>query len=384
MKLYYVSTTTDAESFAQLFRNSAKVPGQQAQKFHRLMLSGLARNGAEVTAVSGLPVTKRNMPRKLIRGYRKVTDGVTYRYVFTVNLPFLKNITQMIGVFIRTLFGCVHKDSAVVCDVLNASIAYAAMVAARLAHKPCIGIVTDLPELMVTGTGKRYCKMVHRVIDGCTGYVMLTAAMNEALNEAGKPCTIIEGLCDISMHGERRLNESVRVAMYAGLLDSRYGVKTMVDGFVKAAIPNAQLHIYGAGPYVSTLKRVVAENPNVVYHGTVMVDEVVAAELEADLLINPRPACEEFAKFSFPSKNMEYMVSGTPLLGARLPGIPEEYYSHMYLIADDTVEGMAAALRETLMLPSDELSEKGASAKRFVLEEKNNIKQAARLLSLLD
>ena len=48
---------------------------------------------------------------------------------------------------------------------------------------------------------------------------------------------------------------SLRIIMYAGGLHERYGLKMLVDGFVMANIPNAQLVIYGSGPYVDELKR---------------------------------------------------------------------------------------------------------------------------------
>ena len=63
-----------------------------------------------------------------------------------------------------------------------------------------------------------------------------------------------------------------------------------------------ELHIYGSGPYAGELTGVTQAQPNVVYHGTVMNDVVVQAELDADLLINPRPTPEEFTKCSFPSR----------------------------------------------------------------------------------
>ena len=43
-KLIYVSCAMDEESFLDLFKDTKKVPGQQAQKFNRLMQEGLAQN----------------------------------------------------------------------------------------------------------------------------------------------------------------------------------------------------------------------------------------------------------------------------------------------------------------------------------------------------
>ena len=99
--------------------------------------------------------------------------------------------------------------------------------------------------------------------------------------------------------------------------------------------------------------------------------------------MNPRPTTEEFTKYSFPSKNMEYMVSGTPLLTTRLPGMPKEYYPYVFLIEDETIDGYAKALADALSRTEDELVNFGQKAKKFVLENKNYIIQTRRIIELI-
>ena len=41
--------------------------------------------------------------------------------------------------------------------------------------------------------------------------------------------------------------------------------------------------------------------------------------------MNPRSADAEYTKYSFPSKTIEYLATGVPVVMNRLPGIPEEY-----------------------------------------------------------
>jgi len=77
---------------------------------------------------------------------------------------------------------------------------------------------------------------------------------------------------------------------------------------------------------------------------------------------------------------MEYMVSGTPVLTTRLPGIPKDYYDYIYIIDGNEKKDITNALKETLSLSREELHKKGLSAKKFVLENKNNITQAKRIL----
>lgn len=386
MIINYVSTSMDPRDFAALFTDSKTMPGQQGPKFNRLLIEGLAANGARVHACTGRPVTGANCAKRFLPAARTVkSSNLTYFYGSVLNLPIVKNIWQMLSAYFAVLADSRGRQNAVVCDVLNASIAFGASLAAKHRKIPCIGIVTDLPELMVTGVRKGHIRLVEKCIRNCTAYVLLTEAMNEKVNPDSKPYIIIEGLCDERMqHAEKKPSDDpVKKCMYAGLLDARYGVKMLVDGFVMADLPGTQLHIYGNGPYEEELRQVAGQNPGVIYHGVVMNDQVVQAELEADLLINPRPTHEEFTKYSFPSKNMEYMASGTAVLTTRLPGMPEEYCQYVYIAGEETAEGLAADLRGILTLDRTQLNEKGASARSFVLSRKNNIEQARRLLELI-
>lgn len=384
MVIDYVSSAMDEQDFDELFKDSPKMPGQQAQKYNRLMIQGLAANVVNVHAVSGRPVTPSNYSGKYLPKKLHKDGRVTWRYGSVSNVPVVKNLWQMMDTYSCVKHESKKKGNAVILDVLNASVAYGASEAAKKAHRPCIGIVTDLPELMVTGSNQRQVSLIHKVMDNCTGFVFLTEAMNDAANPEHKPYVIVEALCDINMKtAERKKNSGIKKCMYAGLLDARYGVKAMVDGFVLADVPDTELHVYGNGPYVDELKKVVQNHSNVIYHGTVMNEVIVREELEASLLINPRPTREEFTKYSFPSKNMEYMVSGTPVMTTRLPGMPRDYYPYVYLIEDEDTQGIAECFRKVLSLSDEELDQKGESAKQFVLDEKNNVVQAEKVIGLI-
>lgn len=104
--------------------------------------------------------------------------------------------------------------------------------------------------------------------------------------------------------------EAIACGANAGGLHERYGLKMLVDAFVSNNLPGLKLVIYGSGPYEEELKGVCSQHNTVEYRGVAPNDEIVKAERDATLLVNPRPTHEEFTKYSFPSKNMEYMVSG--------------------------------------------------------------------------
>ena len=151
-----------------------------------------------------------------------------------------------------------------------------------------------------------------------------------------------------------------------------------------ANIPNTQIHVYGPGDYVEELQQIAAKDPRVFYGGMLMNSEIVEKEMEATLLINPRPTHEEFVKYSFPSKNMEYMASGTPVLTTKLPGMPKEYNPYVFIIEEENAEGVAKALKQVFSHSDEALYQKGLGARDFILTQKNNVVQAKKIIEMLN
>ena len=77
------------------------------------------------------------------------------------------------------------------------------------------------------------------------------------------------------------------------------------------------------------------------------------------------------------------MLSGTPLLTTRLNGIPSEYFDYLFVSPDNSVQNLSVAILDVLSRSEEELRLIGEKAKRFIVEEKNAKKQAARILDFL-
>ena len=380
--LYAVTTCSDA-AYRRLFDQVAVKPAFQAQKYHRLLLEGLAAH-TQVDVIANPPVNRQVLSRGFVRMPREQEGGAVYHNLPAVRNPLVKALVVGFGTFFQVLFRA-DRDGAVVVDGLNRVTALAALAAARLRRRPCIGIVTDLPE-MLSGSGMSI-RLSQFVIRHCTGYVFLTQAMNDRLNPDGKPYVILEGHADIAMgQVSPSLEEKhkPRVCLYAGGVSRDYGLAELVEGFRLANLPDTQLHIYGPGDYVPELEQIAQQDSRIVYGGMLLSSQVVQREREATLLVNPRPTGEEFVKYSFPSKTMEYMASGTPVLTTDLPGMPPEYHDYVYRIFREDAPGIAQALTQVLCHSDQELLEKGQAARDFVLREKNNVTQAKKILDLLE
>lgn len=382
MHIVYAVTTCSDRVYKQLFENVKVKPAFQSQKYHRLLIEGLAA-GAKVDVVANPPVNRSVLDKNFVRLPKEEEGGACYRYIPAIRNPALKALCVGFGTFFKTLF-LAGKDSAIIVDGLNRIPALAALAAAKLRGRPCVGIVTDLPDML--GGGRFSKGLANFVIRHCTHYVLLTQTMNDYLNPENKPYVILEGHSDITMVDKKPAMEkkiSPRVCFYAGGVSKQYGLENLVEGFRKANLPTAQLHIYGPGDYVPELEEIAAKEPNIFYGGMLLSSEIVEKEQQATLLINPRPTEEEYVKYSFPSKTMEYMASGTPVLTTILPGMPKEYHPYVYLLPEETADGIADMLTKVLANNEETLFRKGAEARRFVLEQKNNVIQARKILEML-
>lgn len=391
MKLLYISALSSSRMINEIYKSSGNNPGFAVQKFSRLLVKGLTINGADVIALSNPPIPAGQ--KRMVFFGKETEDGVQYKYIPFLNISVLKHLCLFFYAFVYVLFwGCRNKrEKAIVCDVLSVSVCMGALLASTINRVRSVGVVTDIYGLMV-GNAKGSlisnlaCFLNNFYVSSFDRYVLLTSQMNERVNPKRKPHIVMEALCDLSMakHDVQKEDKSSpREVIYAGGIHERYGLKMLAESFVEANVPDARLVYYGSGPYVEEYKKLCAAHPNLEYRGVAPNEEIVAEELKATLLINPRPTTEEFTIYSFPSKNMEYMASGTPLLTTKLPGMPEDYYPYVYLFEEESIQGYAYALRKVLSQSSDMLYAKGVQAKKFVLQNKNYIVQAQRVLGLL-
>ena len=382
MHIVYAVTVCSDKVYNRLFSGAKVKPAFQSQKYHRLLIEGLAAS-AQVDVVANPPVNRSVMEKEVVRLPLETEGGARYHHITAFRNPILKLAAMALGTFFKTLF-LSKRDSVVIVDVLNRTTAFFAQLAAKLRGLRTVGIITDLPD-MLSGGGI-YLKMANFVIRHCDAYVLLTEAMNDYIRNPGKPYVVLEGHADITMAQKQPSldrKETPRIVFYAGGVSKQYGLGHLVEGFRMANLPNAKLHIYGPGDYVKELKEIAESDDRVFYGGMLMNSQIIEKEMDATLLVNPRPTNEEYVKYSFPSKNMEYMASGTPVLTTKLPGMPREYETHVYLIEEETDAGVAAALTAALSHSEEELFQKGREARAFVLEQRNNVVQAAKILEML-
>ena len=156
----------------------------------------------------------------------------------------------------------------------------------------------------------------------------------------------------------------------------------LLQAFARIQNPDWKLVICGFGQAEKTIRE--SSDPRIVYLGRVDRTQALALQRGAMLLVNPRQNNAEFTKYSFPSKTMEYLASGVPVVAYKLDGIPDEYDGYLNYVPDNTPEALAAVITAIGSKSAEERRTMGRRAQAFVTEEKNAKKQAGRILRFLE
>ena len=397
MRLLYLTSACSQKRFDRLVSEGKITKMPQAQKYHHLLLEGLSEvSDSTIKVVSSYPIT--NTSQKVFRTESEVENKIEYLYPGFVKIPFIRQCFLLINTISLILKNNEKKETIFVCDVLNKSIFYSARIVRFFTGVKIVGIVTDVPGY-TSGARAKLLSWWKRLIINlatnlskgsvkkCDAYLLLTEAMNEIVNPKHKPFIVIEGHSDISMKNRvNRIEDKTKEKsiMYAGGTHKEFGIAMLVDAYLELNNPEWVLHIYGDGNYQNELRRISSEHSNVVYHGLKPNSEVVNAQMKAWLLVNPRITNAEYVKYSFPSKTLECMASGTPLLTTRLAGMPKDYYPYVYLFDEESKDGFKQVLNETFTLSAEELHAKGRNAKDFALNQKNNVTQAEKFYSFIN
>ena len=266
---------------------------------------------------------------------------------------------------------------------------------ARLAKKvnPDIQVaclIADIPEYstvsVLTGFKKLYHDYEVRKTASLYGvvdkFILLTEHMAERLGLKA-PFIVMEGIATTTDIEACEDKDYGKYILYTGLLNKKFGLCNLVDAFSKLNDENVKLILCGTGDAEDYIAQKQKDDKRIITLGR--VDRVRALQLQkgAAILVNPRQNNEDFTKFSFPSKNLEYLSSGIPTVAYKLDGIPDEYDDYIIYPADDSVEALRDELVRLLDMSEDERRVLGETAKSFVCANKCKKSQAKRIIDFL-
>lgn len=260
-------------------------------------------------------------------------------------------------------------------------------------------IVPDLPDYMSMSRDgfwlnrlyKKYsihkCRQNMKYIDS---FVFLTEHMKDYF-QTDKPFVVIEGIVPDDESIEEKIgipnksdsNQKMKTVLYTGSLEKAYGVLDLVTAFLTIKSEDYRLIICGEGEAKKDILQAADTDHRIRYMGMLGHADILKLQKESTVLINPRKNRDEYTKYSFPSKILEYLSSGTPVIAYKLDGIPKEYDDFIYYMNGDRIEDIAGRIIEVCEKSQEERNEFGRKACSFVRVNKNSLVQVKKITEMI-
>lgn len=397
MNVLLMSLMYPEDQLEEVTQNARDKLQNQINSYQRAFVQGIRENlqeGENLDILNCLPVGIWPLQYKQLILLSGMHDNGAIRQLGCINLPWFKQQMRMRAA-VKALEAWVRESTENRTVLLYTQYLPYMQAVAKVKEKhpdlKAAVIVTDLPNDLGLPSGRTgLMKKIEylrgdKSVELCRrmdGFVLLTGPMAEALGVQDYPSVVIEGLI---LNAENNLQQEMQeeespVVLYTGTLERGLGIGEMLEAFEQ--MPQVQLWICGHGGMKAEVEAAAQRCANIRYFGFIPQKEALALQARASALINPRQPSGVFTRYSFPSKTLEYMRSGKPVLCCRLEGIPADYEPYLCWM-ENGADGIRTAVQQLMSLSLQERQQMGQRSSEYVREHKNPRVQCKRLVALL-
>jgi glycosyltransferase involved in cell wall biosynthesis len=324
------------------------------------------------------------------RTERMLANGVSLVSPGFLNRGALRVLTQVPAVFWEALRDRARSGRSDVVLIYNLHPGYAlpAWIVARVLRRPIVGVVADVffagsepPKGLLRRIEARFGRALLGDLDGVLAFSSLV------LSDFGVRAPSLRAVpamdASEALTGSPvKSSECRRVALFSGTLVEANGVDLLLEGFRRRRVRDTELWIVGRGPMEDEIRRLPPEE-GVRFKGFLRREELLDLQRRSLLLVNPRPNTLREHRYNFPSKVIEYMASGRPVVTTGSADIRAEYWPYVLGIEREDPEGVAEALDRGFTMGGEALDALGARARLKVLEEKTWAAEGQRVAKFL-
>lgn len=333
-----------------------------ANTFQQRLIAGLRTQDIHLEVVSApfigpWPTAYEDM---LFKGFEVGESAENVQYVQFNNIWGYRNISRTAALkkrvrdFVRKSEA---KEKAIIVYCPHTPFLEAAAYGKRLDQSIHIHmVVPDLPQYMNLSKKahpvydffkKIDIQKMEKLIAQVDSFMLLTKYMADKLHVGNRPYIVVEGITDIKNLPPEKKEHGKKVA-YAGKLVEAFGAKRLVEAFEMIDDPEASLHICGGGELKPYVEEMCQKDNRIHYYGVVPAEKANEILQNADVLVNPRQNDDEYTKYSFPSKNIEYLMTGNAVVAYILDGIPEIYRTFFNVPETNETVALAKAIKNAM------------------------------------
>lgn len=369
---------------------SFKGPSVAGNKMQIGLIKGLSDLlGENLSIFTQVPIASFPKEKKIFMSSGKINlvNGISAFKIPFINVFIIKQLLLIINTFKNIIeWSLINKseDRVIICFNAFPYISIPTLLAGKLFKVKTVCLFADPPIDVI----KR------NLIGKCAKYIEDKVTRNNfqkfdgliVLNEQSlikyapnSKYILVDGGFDLidtpkNEAGGQWLNykdEDIVTIVFSGALFEYNGIKNLVEAVKLIDFGFFEMQFYGSGPLEEYLKQAAEENSRIRFLGNISNSEMVLIQQNAGILINPRIVNDPVSLYTFPSKIIEYLLSGTPVATTKLNGLTEEYLKNVFVFRDDTPQEIAKTINYILLQDKQLLIRKTEMARKFIIENKN-------------
>lgn len=367
------------------------------------MLEGLTTVGANISLIASYFLVPAWPKTRLLiahGGSETLENGLPVTRLGFPNVTPLKQIwLGLAAAAVLMRWGFLHRRDSkrvVLCYNMSVPPGYLVWIAARIAHSQMVAIAydIDLPGVTVPNSVWRrldyaQTKALMPHLDGIIGVTeWIGRDFAPRVPSICVPVGIPDSLAGRFSADKEEAHSGPRKVVFAGSLTVANGVGLLLDTLTLAPDIDVQLELIGDGPLLARARSMSEGDARVVVKGRLPYEAVLSAYATADAIVCIRLQETLKTPYLFPSKLVEAMAVGVPLICAIPYNAPKEVQSALRRLAivvdSEEPDSVAVALR---VLTSGGIAEANRKARMLRVWAIKNLSwhtQCQRILEFIE
>jgi glycosyltransferase involved in cell wall biosynthesis len=351
-----------------------------ANRWQHGLLCAMQDCGASISVIGHVPDSL--WPKGTFRmrsNHEQLAPLIKGRLICYWNIPFLRTIS-LSRQYLRTFLMICHTQGkpAVVMTYndypWNATVG---LYAQKHLDIPWVCVVADGP-----GIGRKYVEH-EGLINRATARVFLSWGRFRDCHH-GPKIHLDSGIKKLHFHRDSlHSNQSKKsIVFFSGSMERWAGVDFLVESFMKVKKNEAELWLCGYGNNLA-VQSAVKKDRRIKYLGLLSEDKLRQVSEEVSVFVNPRLSSIASNRSNYPSKVLEYLSYGKPVISTWTDGLSPEYADILIIPKNDSTSCLAETIDSVLAWDESDKKKNSLRIYNFLNSGKYWATQAQKLCDWL-
>lgn len=371
--------------------NNQTYPQAATQRFGEALICTL-RSVYAAEAIKIISVAPLNdyPDNKLIiaPSYKWIIDGIEAKLMSFINIVCLKHLTRFIITYISVLRWTIKTSknrriiishglvSAQLWSVYLGQVFYRSTLCAYITDDT--GVSLNGEPLLVIALRKIDKNIVMMALQRMSGVIAMTNKLAEKL-APGIPFSIIPAMYNFNPKlSFLEVKDSCKLfnIVFSGGVNKDNGIELLLESFKRADKEDWRLIIAGKGDMEAEVQKAALVDYRIDYKGFVEIEELSEIYKVADVFVNLRLTSSAITDLGFPSKLIEYVGTGKPVISSNLPTLTNEFRQHLIILkSEDPISNLIEHLKQIQLWGRAQKENWWVSSENFIKDNFVPIKQ---------